>query len=119
MNDGVVDVGPFGADAQPAGSRHWTFEGLPAGATYTRGETPFDFTHVVLDPDDRVAERDERDNELFTGIPTPPPFCATVRPRPSVRRRPIRPCCRPSRRPSRRLSRRASSPDGGSSCRWR
>lgn len=77
MNDGAAPAGSFDAVAEPPWSRRWAFGALPAGATYVRGPVPFDFAHVVIDPDDRVVESDETDNHVYVPVPTLPPYCPT------------------------------------------
>lgn len=81
-NDGGAPAGPFDVvSAVPAG-RRWAFDGLPAGATYTRGPEVLTYSVARIDPDDRVAERDETDNEIYVPVPTLPPYCPTATPTP-------------------------------------
>ncbi|MEO8083743.1 MAG: hypothetical protein ABI780_07980 [Ardenticatenales bacterium] len=76
-NNGAAPAASFDAVGEPPRDRRWAFAALPAGATYTRGPGPFDFTHVVIDPDNRVAESDETDNDVEVPPPTLPPYCPT------------------------------------------
>lgn len=78
QNDGAAPAGAFEAAAAPPSTRRWAFDGLPAGATYTRGPSLLDFMRVAIDPDDRVAERDETDNDVYVPVPTLPPYCPTA-----------------------------------------
>lgn len=78
LNDGPVAAAAFDAVAAPPSARIWSFDGLAAGAAYTRGPGAFDFNRVAIDPDDRVEELDESDNEVFVPVPTLPPYCPTA-----------------------------------------
>ena len=79
-NDGAAAAGPFDVDSVVPAGRRWAFDGLPAGATYTRGPEVLGFSVARIDPDDRVAERDETDNEIYVPVPTLPPYCPTATP---------------------------------------
>lgn len=78
LNDGPVAAAAFDAVAATPSAQRWAFDGLPAGAAYTRGPGAFDFDRVTIDPDDRVEELDETDNEVFVPVPTLPPYCPTA-----------------------------------------
>lgn len=83
-NDGSAAAGPFDVVGEPPNAARWTFDGLPAGATYTRGpDKGIAFNHAVIDPDNRVTERDEGDNDIYVPVPTLPPYCPTATPTPT------------------------------------
>ena len=81
MNSGASLAPAFDAVAAAPVSARWAYSGLPPGSSYTRPIAP-DIHHVILDPDDRVPESDEDDNDIYYGVPTPPPYCPTATPTP-------------------------------------
>ncbi|MBK6768215.1 MAG: hypothetical protein IPG72_04155 [Ardenticatenales bacterium] len=98
-NDGGAVAGSFDTVAEPPGAQRWAFEALPAGASYTRGPGLLTFYRAAIDPDNRVAESDERDNDIYVPVPTMPPYCPTATPTPILTVTPIT-TATPTRTPS-------------------
>ncbi|MCC7019701.1 MAG: hypothetical protein IT332_08095 [Ardenticatenales bacterium] len=106
-NDGGAAAGAFDTVAEPPGAQRWAFEALPAGASYSRGPSLLTFYRAAIDPDNRVTESDERDNDIYVPVPTMPPYCPTATPTPGDASptpvRTVTPSLTPSVVPGRRL----------------
>lgn len=107
QNVGGAAAGPFDTVAEPPGAQRWAFEALPAGASYSRGPGLLTFYRAVIDPDNRVVESDESDNDIYVPVPTMPPYCPTATPTPGdgspTPVRTVTPSLTPSVVPGRRL----------------
>jgi len=107
QNVGGAAAGPFDTVAEPPGAQRWAFEALSAGASYSRGPSLLTFYRAVIDPDNRVVESDESDNDIYVPVPTMPPYCPTATQTPGdgspTPVRTVTPSLTPSVVPGRRL----------------